>query len=100
MKEFIDLQSAHVTQITSEKEGKGDWLVRQNMTSKDLYTLPSNLSDKDVFTILEFARKFELIAFNAGIEFGKDGNRKRLKLAINENEKLASVLDKLTNKEI
>lgn len=70
MPAYIDLQEAHVTQLT-ESGTKGPWMVRQNATSKDLHELPFNLSDPQVFAVMDFARKFELIAFNAGIDFQK-----------------------------
>lgn len=105
-KDLIDLQQAHVTQFTTESGAKkGPWLVRQNITSKDLAELPSYLSEADVFTILDFARKYELLAFNIGIDFGKKKTVKvyktlldrlelKLKMATEENERLAGILDK------
>jgi hypothetical protein len=96
MKEYIDLQSAHITQFTTEQDGKSAWKVRQNITSKDLHELPGHLSEKDIFACLEFARKFELIAFNAGIYFQKKQHQEQIRLAAQENERLALIIDKLT----
>ena len=98
MKEYIDLQSAHITQYTTEQDGKSAWKVRQNITSKDLFEFPGHLSEKDIFTCLEFARKFELIAFNTGIQFQKDVQKEQIQIARQENERLAAALDKLMRK--
>ena len=70
MKDLIHLQHAHTTQYTDGSE-KSNWKVRQNITSEDLAELPAELNEGQVFAILDFARKFELIAFNEGIKFGK-----------------------------
>jgi len=99
MKDLIDLQNAHVTQITNEVKGKSAWKVRQNITSEDLYDLPANLSEKDVFTVLDFAREFELIAFNAGIQFQKQMQSNIANNLINENKRLSIIIDKLSRGE-
>jgi len=99
MKDLIDLQHAHVTQLTSEQEGKTTWMVRQNITSKDLHDLPANLSEKDVFAALDFARKFELIAFNTGIEFQKQQQLNIVSNLINENKRLSNLIEKLSKGE-
>ncbi len=104
--ELVQLQAAHVTQLTN-KGIKGDWKVRENITSSDLFTLPKKFTEKDVFTILDFARKFELVALNAGVNFQKGKQNEyllsqieNLKRAIaelaGENERLAEALDNLT----
>lgn len=101
---LIDLQAAHVTQYTDNNK-KGSWLIRQNITSKDLFELPGKFSEKEVFMILDFARKFELLAFNVGIGYAKQlknqvlmGHiellKNKLKLAAEENERLATALEK------
>jgi len=103
-KDYIHLQNAHVTQYTSVNE-KTDWKVRKNITSEDLAELPGDLTEAEVFKVLEFARDFELIAFNTGIRFGKAEMRNhyepiisRMKqdvlLMRSENERLASKLEK------
>ena len=71
--DLIFLQNAHVTQYT-EKNGKSNWKVRKNITSEDLYELPGEWSEKQVFAALHFARDFELVAWNEGIQFGKNWN--------------------------
>lgn len=104
-KDLIHLQHAHVSQFTANGTEKTDWLIRKNITSEDLATLPGYLSESDVFTILDFARKFELIAFNTGIALGKEKTVKvykvlmdrleeKLEMARAENERLAEILEK------
>lgn len=101
--ELIDLQSAHATQLTN-KGVKGDWKIRKNITSEDIHTLPSHLSDQQVFGILNFARKYELIAFNEGIKFQKSRQNEYYVDQINvkdklleefaaENERLSTILE-------
>ena len=63
------------------------------------------MSESDVFTVLDFAREFELKAFNIGIKYGKDKTikvyetlvtdlQKKLEQARAENERLATILEK------
>lgn len=68
---LIDLASAHVTQHTDSNNQKSPWKVRKNITSEDLAQLRPTYKEDEIFEILGFARKFELIAFNAGIQFQK-----------------------------
>ena len=68
--DLIQLASAHVTQFTNDGV-KGDWLVRENITSTDLFSLPGRLLEAEVFELMRNAREYELKAFNAGIEFQK-----------------------------
>lgn len=109
-REMIDLQHSHVTQsLTGHK--KSPWSVQQNITNKELAQLPAHLTDDVVFAIMRFAKKYELLAFNRGIEFGKDVQmavyqplidqlNKKIKLGREENERLAEALDRLTKKEV
>jgi len=82
--ELIDLQSAHVTQISTDADGKGDWHVKKNITGEHLHTFPPNINDTLMFNILNFAKRFELIAFNAGIKFQKTKQNEYLQAQINE----------------
>lgn len=103
MPDLIDLQNAHVTQLT--KDGvKSEWLVRQNITSKDLATLPSRFSEEEVFAVMDMARKFELDALNAGIHFQKDRQnqvlisqnaelRNQLRACVEHSDRLAAKLE-------
>ncbi len=92
------LHSAHVTQ-----HNKGDWHVRENITKKEIFKLPSTMDEQQVFAALALARQTELEAFNYGIEFGKRLARnkdarvleKKLLFAAEENTRLAAQLDRL-----
>ncbi len=109
-KEYILLAHAHVNQITA-KGVKGDWKIEANKTNDLLGTLPNSLDESQVFSIMDFVREYELIAFNVGIALGKEKQKeiddrieleltRKLEIASEENERLAEVLDKLTrNKE-
>jgi len=103
---LIELSTAHVTQLTGDNGVKGPWRVSANITNDVLMELDSTYTEKQIFQILDFARKYELIAFNAGIQFQKglsDIHWKKIEnglLRVNKelkeaNDKLASKLDDL-----
>lgn len=109
-KEYIKLQTAHCTQHTNEGL-KGDWKVEENETNDNLFVFPPNISDELMFQIMNFARKYELDAFNAGINFQKGKQNAVLQQIINEqkaviealghdNNRLAEVIDKQTKGEV
>lgn len=87
--ELIDLQSAHVTQ-NSAHGIKDEWRVKKNITLEELEVFPGNISDTMMFKILNFARKYELIAFNAGIVFQKNRQNELLTEKIKEQ---AGIID-------
>jgi len=91
---LIDLQNAHVTQLTDSEGVKSPWLVRQNETNDDLYKLPGHWKEEDVFTALDFAREFELTALNAGIRYG---NRMSVDAFTIEKNNLLKVIEGLTD---
>ena len=108
--ELIKVQNSHVTQHTSGHK-KTDWKIEANISNEQLGTLPSRLLEAEVFSIMRFIKKFELEAFNIGIQFGKEKQmqmydpllkeyKRKLNLAKNENERLAEVLDRLTKQEV
>jgi len=110
MTDLIDLQTAHVNQGTTNNV-KTEWSVRKNITSEQLGTLPKRFTEAEVFHVLDFARKYELIAFNAGIQHAKSLANGILKQEITtlraeitdlseNNEYLANVLEQFTNKEV
>ena len=103
---LIGLSVAHVTQLTGNNGEKGPWRVQANKTNETLMELDKNYTEKQVFEILDFARKYELVAFNAGIKFQKrnsDTHWKKIEnglLRVNEelaeaNKHLADKLDNL-----
>ena len=83
--ELIDLQSANATQLT-DNGVKGEWRINKNVTGETLEILPATVSDELIFLIMDFARKYELIAFNEGIKFQKG----------KENEVLAEKITQLS----
>jgi len=89
--DLIELQQAHTTQYTN-KGIKSEWHVRENITDRDLHTLPSTLSDRDMFAVLKFARAFELKGLNAGIDWQKN---KANALLSQENKLLKEELAKV-----
>ena len=99
----IDLANCHVTQNTKDGK-KSDWIVKRK-DGEELATLPKDLNEKQVMKAIHFARKFELIAFNKGIQFKKSvktemvpDERKKLHAVIAGLEKHNSVLaEKLDN---
>lgn len=109
-KELVVLATAHVTQLTSDQVGKGPWRVSANKTNEVLAALDANYTEKQIFQILDFARKYELIALNVGIDFGKEFSdahwkeiEKKLKRVISEltaeNDRLAGILEKAIGEE-
>lgn len=109
--ELIDLQSAHMTQLTTDVGGKTGWSVEKNVTNEQLTVLPARLNESEVFSIIHFARKYELIAFNAGIKFQKNNQNTYLtatikELQINnknladENIRLSGILESLLPEEV
>lgn len=99
----IQLAYSHVTQHTNDNT-KSDWKVRENITSKDLFTLPARLTEAEVFAIMDNVKVFELRAFNAGIDYGKEVTipvhkkihkemSHKLTVALKENERIANILE-------
>ena len=104
-KEFIKLQNSHVTQHTNGHI-KSDWSLEANQTDEKLALFDKTFSEKQMFDILDFARKYELIAFNEGIKFGKSKSHEvfipkikiledRIEFMKAENERLALALENL-----
>jgi len=91
-KDLIHLQNAHATQHTNDGL-KTTWKVLTNETEKLLYELPAGWDDKTLFEALDFAKKFELIALNVGINHGV---REELKRFTTEKGNLLKVIDGLT----
>ncbi|RLD00697.1 MAG: hypothetical protein DRI46_06805 [Chloroflexi bacterium] len=81
--EYIDIQHCNVHQTTLEGV-KSDWVVRKNITGEPLYSFPGHYDEQTIFLFLDFAKKFELIAFNAGINFQK----RKQNLALKEDNRV------------
>ena len=101
MRDLIDLQNAHVT----KHPGAGQpWKVEANISNDPLARLTGSFTESQVFEVLGFARKFEQLAFNAGVAFQKTysaamykGQIEQLKemntRAGRENERLANIIE-------
>lgn len=94
--ELLPLASCNAHQLT-EKGVKRDWLIRENVTGNTLATLSNRITDQDIMAVIHFARKYELEAFNKGIDFQKDKQnvflKDRIEVLIVENERLAQALE-------
>lgn len=88
MDRLVDLATAYVTQHTT-KNGKQDWIVL-NADEKEMATLPKELTEKEAMAFLHFARPFELVAFNKGVQFQKEK-------APEEMKELQRLVKQLTN---
>jgi hypothetical protein len=108
MTDLIDLHAAHATQ---DSINHTPWIIQKNVTCERLGELPGHFTEEEVFHVLGFARKYELIAFNAGIQHAKSLSntvlkdqitilQEELKSLSKDNEYLADVLEKFTNKEV
>lgn len=106
MPDLIDLQAANV-EVIKHIGNLTKWNVRKNITGETLKLFEANITEEFMFQILNFARKFELIAFNTGIIFQKNKQNELLQQKIQllekvnkelvfENERLATVLDNMT----
>ena len=105
------LSTSYQTQVTGDK-GKSDWVV-YSQEKEELTRFPSHLSDDEVRKIIKFAKKYELEAFNNGIEFQKRSVPKTLSSLRNvvthlkrenqrlleENSRLGDTLDRVTKGE-
>lgn len=84
--DHIKLANCHVTQ-TKHKGIKGDWQVKDQQ-GNEIARLTKDLDDHKVMEVIHFARKFELEAFNAGIEFGKKTARDAISTKMMDTERL------------
>ena len=108
--DLIHLQHAHVTQHT-DNNVKSEWKVRKNITSEGLFTLPSRLTEEEVFKIIHNIRDVELTAFNVGIAHAKNLQNQlflekikqiegQVKFFADENVRLATALEKINVSEV
>jgi hypothetical protein len=100
--DLIPLANANAFQLT-EKGMKSDWMIRENITERELGIFAGRISDQDMFDVLRFARKYELEAFNAGVAFQRAKENQRMNLErqamIDRNNELAETVDRLTRGE-
>ncbi|MHA1197755.1 MAG: hypothetical protein ACTSQF_00160 [Candidatus Heimdallarchaeaceae archaeon] len=105
----IELATAYANQ-QSPNGDRQDWKIF-NTDNEELHSFPKEYTEKQIMAAVHFARKFELIAFNKGIEFQKEKAPKELvalqkivktfqndrKKMIERNLELANELDNLNN---
>ena len=103
MESLIDLATSHVTQHINGHV-KSEWGVKLNNTDDVIQTFPKHFTDSEIFMIMDFAKKYELQAFNAGINFGKkktvevynkklDELYEAVEYMKKENERISSALE-------
>lgn len=90
---LIDLANSSITQHTNGAI-RSEWKVFKPDDNKPLMTFPKNYTEKEIFNIMDFAKKYELKAFNAGIKFQKNKQNNILKNIIEEQKKLIEALRK------
>jgi len=97
----MDLQKAYITQTTTERDGKSEWVVYSG-NGDEMHRLPSTLDEKQAMGIIHFGRKFELKALDEGIAHERECNkeelekyRKQIKVLADENIRLSNMLNKL-----
>jgi len=88
----LALATVHTTQLTNNNT-KSDWSLQLNGTNEEIFTLPKALTDSQVFSIIDFVKKYELIAFNEGIMFQKGKQNEVLKNEIDEHMNIRSLLE-------
>jgi len=73
MTDLIKLQKCHIRQSLDVKDNT--WVVFSE-AGEELHELDAALTPKAAMSYVHFGRKFELEAFNTGINFGKSEERK------------------------
>ena len=101
---LIELAASSITQHTNGHI-RSEWKVYTTGNDRPIMTFPSTYKENEIFNIMDFAKKYELKAFNAGIKFQKDKQNEVLKEIIenqktliealkNDNERLAEALER------
>lgn len=97
MEDKIHFQNAHMTQIKNEGK-KGPWLILKNKTNDELGRLDPHYTDLQMFEIMKLVKKAEMIAWNAGIDFGKSVTKLPVAGLLEENTELRKRNDILAEK--
>ena len=99
----LALRTAHVTWVMAENND--NWIIR-NPELEEIGSFPSTWSTKDCIAALDVGRKYEIVAYEQGLEEGKERQKKVFEpllidyyaqvQALKEmNEKLSSKLEQL-----
>lgn len=75
---IVDLQQSCVQQLTHRDNGKLNWQVFNNEGTQ-IHELDKAYNEKQIFEIQDYAKKFELEAFNRGIQFMKDQKNQEIR---------------------
>lgn len=103
MQNILELAGTHITQHTTGHQ-KTEWKVQLNGTQTVIQTFPSHFTENEIFAIMDFAKKYELDAFNKGVRFGNKNTVDAYEAKLNakeniinrlkaENERIAEALD-------
>ena len=97
----ISLDLAYAQASWVKNENNNDWTIKDKDGNK-LWSLPGKLNEKEVMSAIRMGREFELKAFNTGIDFGKQEQKRISNLEITNLEQQISILEgmniKLSNK--
>jgi len=102
---LLPLATCHATQ-QSANGTKGNWHLQLNETNEELIEISKLLNETEIFSLLDFMKKYELEAFNTGINFQKGKQNEVLANTITEqkalidglaeeNERIATILENL-----
>jgi len=83
---LVELADSNITQHTNGHI-KSEWKVMAQGNDKPIMTFPSTYSENEIFSIMDFAKDYELKALNAGIKFQRDKQNAVLKELI-DNQKI------------
>ena len=92
MSNLIPLQTAYIRQSMDVKDNA--WVVFDT-SDNELYELPNHLSAKVAMGAVHLGRKFELEAFNIGIDFGKSEMRKIFDVEMKHMEAKCQALEEM-----
>jgi len=90
---LVELADSSITQQTNGHI-KSEWKVMTQGNDKPIMTFPKTYTDNEIFSIMDFAKKYELKALNAGIKFQKNKQNGLLKELIDNQKKLIEALKK------
>lgn len=95
MSNLIPLQTAFIRQSRDVKDNA--WVV-YDTDDNEIYELPNHLNPKDAMRHIHLGRKFELEAFNIGINFGKGELRKVFDVEMAEMEQKCKALEQMNER--
>jgi len=88
---LVELADSTITQHTNGHV-RSEWKVMLPGSEKPIMTFPSTYRENEIFNIMDFAKKYELKALNAGIRFQKNKQNEVLKEIIDNQKKLIEAL--------